>query len=167
MSVFGGFYIPRAVCLHPRVAHDEKGDMQEALSVKRTHPEATLPTRAHPDDAGLDLYSLEDFLMEPGQGHTTKTGIAIALPRGFVGMVADRSSMAKRGVKSAGGIIDAGYRGEIHIVLYNIGRDTIHIHKGDRIAQLLILPMATPMPVEVDSLDETSRGAKGFGSSGR
>lgn len=137
------------------------------INVKRVSQEAVLPTRAHPDDAGMDLYSLEDVLLEPGQGKVTKTGIALALPEGYVGLVADRSSMAKRGVKTAGGIIDAGYRGEIHIVLWNIGNEPVQLKRHERIAQLLIIPIATPAIVEVQELDQTARGEKGFGSSGR
>jgi dUTP pyrophosphatase len=139
----------------------------DTLNIHRFSPDATLPTRAHPGDAGLDLYSLEDVLLPPAQGKVTKTGIGIALPEGYVGLVADRSSMAKKGVKTAGGVIDAGYRGEIHIVLWNISAAEIGIRRGDRIAQLLILPVATPAVREVASLDETVRGAKGFGSSGQ
>ncbi len=141
--------------------------MSESLNILRVTRDATLPTRAHHDDAGLDLYSLEDFVIAPGQGHVTRTGIAIALPPKHVGMVADRSSMAKKGIKTAGGVIDAGYRGEIHIVLRNLTHEPIAVSKGERIAQLLIMPIITPMPVEVESLDATTRGTKGFGSSGR
>ena len=138
------------------------------LAVLKVSPHATLPTRAHPDDAGLDLYGLEDVTLLPGQGKVTRTGIAIALPQGCVGLVADRSSMAKKGVKTAGGVIDAGYRGEIHIVLWNISTETVHLKSGERIAQLLILPVATPAVHEVKEFDhETQRGAKGFGSSGK
>ena len=137
------------------------------MNILRVSPEAILPTRAHHDDAGMDLYGMEDFSLKPGEGHTTKTGIAVALPLGYVGMVADRSSMAKRGIKIAGGIIDSGYRGEIHIVLWNISGDVIHVKKGERIAQMLIIPISTPSVNEVQSLDETARGAKGFGSSGK
>lgn len=139
----------------------------QQIELMRVSPDATLPTRAHPDDAGMDLYSLEDVILEPRQGKVTKTGVAIGLPTGFVGMVADRSSMAKKGVKTAGGIIDAGYRGEIHIVLWNISGEPVQLKRGERIAQLLILPIATPAIVEVKSLNETARGAKGFGSSGK
>ena len=142
-------------------------DMPSSINILRLSPNATLPTRAHPDDAGMDLYGLEDAIIEPGMGKMLRTGIAMALPVGFVGMVADRSSMAKKGIKSAGGIIDAGYRGEIHIVLWNISREPVQLKAGERIAQLLILPIATPAVVEVASLDETARGAKGFGSSGK
>lgn len=139
----------------------------ETLKMKKMDPDAVLPTRAHADDAGLDLYSLEDALLEPGHGKVVRTGIAVALPVGFVGLVADRSSMAKKGVKTAGGVIDAGYRGEIHIVLWNISREAIQVKRHERIAQLLTLPIATPAGVEVESLDDTLRGAKGFGSSGK
>ena len=139
----------------------------DQLNITKTDPEATLPTRAHPDDAGLDLYGNENVTILPGQGHVTKTGVAIALPIGHVGLVADRSSMAKKGLKTAGGVIDAGYRGELHIVLWNISKEAVEIKRGDRIAQLLIFPIATPQVIEVETLNETSRGSKGFGSSGR
>jgi dUTP pyrophosphatase len=133
----------------------------------RVVPDAILPTRAHADDAGMDLYCLEDVSLAAQSGLVTRTGIALAIPQGYVGMVADRSSMAKRGIKTAGGIIDAGYRGEIHIVLRNISAEEIHFKRGERIAQLLIIPIATPAIQEVSSLDETARGAKGFGSTGK
>lgn len=138
-----------------------------SVNVMRVASEAVLPTRAHADDAGLDLYGLDDVILEPSQGKVAKTGIAIALPAGHVGLVADRSSLAKKGVKTAGGIIDAGYRGEIHIVLWNLTKEPIHLKRGERIAQLLILPIITPAVNEVEALDETLRGTKGFGSSGR
>jgi dUTP pyrophosphatase len=115
----------------------------------------------------MDLYSLEDALLEPGQGKVVRTGIALALETGFVGLVADRSSMAKKGIKTAGGVIDAGYRGEIQIVLWNISREPVQIKRQERVAQLLILPIATPAVVEAAELDDTARGAKGFGSSGK
>jgi dUTP pyrophosphatase len=115
----------------------------------------------------MDIYCLEDVILPPQQGKVTRTGIALAIPKGFVGQIADRSSMAKKGVKTAGGIIDAGYRGEIHVVLWNISGQEIRIAHGERIAQILIIPIATPAVVEVKQLDETARGTKGFGSSGR
>lgn len=139
----------------------------QTLRIKKMNPDAVLPTRAHADDAGLDLYSLEDGILEVGQGKVVRTGIAIALPVGYVGLVADRSSMAKKGVKTSGGVIDAGYRGEIHIVLWNLANEPVQIKRHERIAQLLTLPIATPAVDEVDSLEDTARGAKGFGSSGK
>lgn len=139
----------------------------ENLEIRRVAIDATLPVRAHADDAGLDLFSLEDVILEPGHGKVTRTGIAIALPSGCVGLVADRSSLAKRGVKTAGGVIDAGYRGEIHIVLWNISGSPIHLKQGERIAQLLILPVATPQVKLVEKFHvETARGERGFGSTG-
>jgi dUTP pyrophosphatase len=139
----------------------------KAIPVRRVSPEAILPKRAHPNDAGLDLFNLEDVLLLPNEGRLAKTGIAIALPVGYVALVADRSSLAKKGVKTAGGVIDAGYRGEIHIVLWNLSKEPIQLKKNERVAQLLILPIATPAAEEVQILDETDRGSSGFGSTGK
>lgn len=139
----------------------------EELAIRRLVPEAILPTRAHPDDAGLDLYSLEEQALEPGEGLVARTGIALAVPAGHVGLVADRSSLAKRGLKTAGGIIDAGYRGEIGVVLWNISGKPQLIARGERIAQLLIIPVATPAVRETADLGDTARGTGGFGSTGR
>ncbi len=137
------------------------------LKVLKIEPQAPLPKRAHPEDAGLDLHAFEGVRIEAGEGAVLRTAIAIALPVGYVGMIADRSSMAKRGIKTLGGVIDAGYRGEIRVVLWNLSKQTVEISAGDRIAQLLTLPIATPSVVESESLDDTSRGSGGFGSSGR
>lgn len=137
------------------------------LPVRRLDPAAVLPTRAHPDDAGLDLYALEDSSIAPGAGTLLKTGVAVALPAKHVGLVCDRSSMAKRGLKTAGGVIDAGYRGELGVMIWNLSRETQAVKKGERIAQLLVLPIATPAPVDTAELDATARGAGGFGSTGK
>lgn len=140
------------------------------LEVLRVSPEATLPTRAHADDAGMDLYGLEDVILGPGQGKMARTGIAMAIPAGFVGMIADRSSLGKKGVKTAGGIVDAGYRGEVQVILWNLTETEIRLGRGERIAQMLIIPIATPAILEVptaDKLGSTTRGAGGFGSTGK
>ena len=139
----------------------------ESLQTRRLHPEATLPTRAHPDDAGLDLYALEDVILNPGEGRMARSGVAFALPFGTVGMIADRSSLAKKGIKTAGGIIDAGYRGEVQVVFWNLSKEEVRITKGERMAQMLILPILTSAVKEVTELSDTSRGAGGFGSTGR
>ena len=141
----------------------------EHLQVKRLDSRAVLPKRAHPDDAGLDLHLLEPVQIAPGQGAKLRTGMAIALPQGYVGMVADRSSLAARGLKTAGGIIDAGYRGEIHIVLRNLTSEAVSLQAGERIAQLLVIPVATPAIDEVQEFtsSDTTRGTGGFGSTGR
>lgn len=130
-------------------------------------PDAILPTRAHSDDAGLDLYGLEDAILPPQGGKMLRTGIALALPSGHVGMIADRSSLAKKGVKTSGGVIDAGYRGEIQVVVWNLSKEEIRLSRGERIAQLLIFPIATPAVQEVQELDSTVRGTGGFGSTGK
>lgn len=141
--------------------------MKNDLPIKKLDPAATLPTRAHADDAGLDLYALEDAALEPGAGKIVKTGVAVALSEGTVGLICDRSSMAKRGLKTAGGVIDAGYRGELGVVLMNLSRESQKVAKGERIAQLLVVPVLTPAVKEVADLGETARGVKGFGSTGR
>ncbi len=138
----------------------------QRLSIKRLSPSATLPTRAHDDDAGLDLYLSEDLIVGPGQGAMASTGVAMAIEKGFVGMIADRSSLGKKGLKTAGGIIDAGYRGEIKVIVRNLTVEEMRFQKGERIAQLLILPIATPKVEEVNDLDQTKRGSGGFGSTG-
>lgn len=135
--------------------------------MRRLDPAATLPTRAHADDAGLDLYALEDAELLPGVGRVVRTGVAVAIAAGHAGLVCDRSSMAKRGLKTAGGVIDAGYRGEVGVMLWNIARQAQVVKKGERIAQLLIIQVATPSPVASQDLGKTDRGHGGFGSTGR
>lgn len=141
--------------------------MHKEIEIQRLTPDARLPTRAHPEDAGMDLYGIEEVVLEPGQGRLARTGVAFSIPQGCVGMIADRSSLGKKGIKTAGGIVDAGYRGEVMVILWNLSKDTIRLAPGERIAQMLILPIATPAPKEVGQLSETQRGAGGFGSTGR
>lgn len=141
--------------------------MSAVLPVRRLEPGAVLPTRAHSDDAGLDLYGLEDVTVAPGEGTVLRTGVAVAVPPGHVGLVCDRSSMARRGLKTAGGVIDAGYRGEVGVVVWNISRESQSVKKGERIAQMLVVPIATPAPIDSDDLGATLRGTGGFGSTGR
>lgn len=128
----------------------------------------TEPTRAHEDDAGLDLYASQDHLIGPGGRLLVGTGTCMALPPGTVGLVCPRSGLAhKTGVTvlNAPGIIDAGYRGEIRVNLVNHG-DTVQIKRGDRIAQLVIIPTAPVTLTRVDGLPVTTRGTNGHGSSG-
>ena len=137
------------------------------LPIRRLDPAAIIPTRAHADDAGLDLYGLEDATVAPGEGKLLRTGVAVAVPAGHVGLICDRSSLARRGLKTAGGVIDAGYRGELGVVVWNISAAPQDVKKGERIAQMLVIPIATPAPVETADLGDTARGAGGFGSTGR
>lgn len=129
-----------------------------------------LPKRAHPGDAGVDLYSTIDVRIEPGARTLVATGVAIALPYGTVGLIHPRSGLAaKHGltVVNTPGTIDAGYRGEIKVCLLNTDRESaVEIKRGDRIAQLLVQRVELPEFKEVSFLDETVRGAGGYGSSG-
>jgi dUTP pyrophosphatase len=139
----------------------------KSISFQKLHPDAKVPTRAFEHDAGLDLTTVEAHLLKPGEGRVFKTGLAVEINPGFVGLVWDRSSLGKRGIKSLGGVIDSGYRGEVGVVLWNLSSEPQEIKAGDRIAQLLIQPIAVPRTVEVSSLTNTDRGQGGFGSSGK
>ena len=136
------------------------------LRVKRIHPEAKLPVYGHPGDAGLDLFSVVDRDLAPGEVWAAPTGIQIAVPAGHVGLVWDKSGISLKGVHRMAGVIDAGYRGEVQVVLINLGAGPFAVRKGMKIAQLLVQPVAAIMVVESDSLDDTSRGGGGFGSTG-
>jgi dUTP pyrophosphatase len=140
------------------------------LRVQRLHPAARLPLRAHHDDAGYDLCALEAATLAPGQRAMVRTGIAIELPAGHAGLVLPRSGLAARhgiALVNAPGLIDAGYRGELNVLLLNTDRAaTFAIAAGDRIAQLVLIAVATPPIVEADTLVATARGEGGFGSSG-
>ena len=131
---------------------------------------ATAPTRAHDTDAGLDLYSSRGCPINPGERRLVSTGVHVAIPPGYVGMICPRSGLAhKHGltVLNAPGIIDAGYTGEIKVNLHNTGDALQHVDAGDRIAQLVITPIADARLVQVDSLGTTERGDSGHGSTGQ
>ena len=140
------------------------------LRIARLDERARLPTRAHDGDAGLDLYALEDAVLEPGERASVPTGIAVEIPPGQAGLVLPRSGLAARhgiSVVNAPGLIDAGYRGEVRVLLLNTDRErAFEITAGARIAQLMLVRVELSTPVEVDVLGETERGAGGFGSSG-
>ncbi len=140
------------------------------LSFKRLSPAAVAPQRAHSDDAGYDLCAAESASLAPGERASVGTGIALAIPPGHAGLVLPRSGLAARhgiALVNAPGLIDAGYRGEVRILLLNTDRATpFDVAPGDRIAQLVIVAHATGEPEEVPELDATARGAGGFGSTG-
>jgi len=140
------------------------------LRVRRLDPAARLPARAHPDDAGYDLHALEGATLGPGERAKVRTGIAIELPAGHAGWVLPRSGLAARhgiALVNAPGLIDAGYRGEIAVLLLNTDpREPFVVAPGDRIAQLVVAAVAAPEVVEVEELAESVRGAGGFGSTG-
>lgn len=135
-------------------------------------PGAKMPTRAHDTDAGLDLYSPVDAVVFPRRkggpenSVVIDTGVHVEIPAGYVGMIKSKSGLnVKHGIISEG-VIDSGYTGSICVKLYNLGNEKVLIEKGQKISQLVILPIITPDPVLVDSLEETERGTGGFGSTG-
>ncbi len=141
------------------------------LPIARLTADAVLPSRAHEGDAGLDLYASEAAHIGPGERWSIGTGIAVEIPAGHAGLVLPRSGLAKKhGVTlvNSPGLIDSGYRGEIRVLLLNTDpADTFRVVAGDRIAQLVIAPIALAEPVEAPALAESARGEGGFGSSGR
>ena len=141
------------------------------LRFRRLSHDAHAPTRAHPDDAGLDLRSAEQVVLAPGEHASVGTGVAVALPVGHAGLVLARSGLAARhgiALVNGPGLIDPGYRGELRVLLLNTDRSRpFPVAPGDRIAQLLVVPFAALEPVEAGELDATARGEDGFGSSGR
>ncbi len=138
------------------------------IKIKKLHPSAKIPSFALPGDAGMDLYSTENYLIKPNEKVGVKTGIAMELPTGFVGLVWDKSGIAiNKGVKTLGGVIDSGYRGEIVVGLVNLGNQDFLIEKGQKVAQILIQKIEQPEIVLVDSLTDTTRGTGGFGSTGK
>lgn len=138
--------------------------------MRRLREDAVLPARAHPDDAGLDLVASEPAELEPGDRAGIPTGLAVAIPSGHAGLVVPRSGLARRHgvtVANAPGLIDAGYRGELIVLLVNLGTEAYAVAAGDRIAQLVVVPVTTAPAVEVTELPPgDGRGEGGFGSSG-
>src|ERR1700748_3121268 len=141
------------------------------LPVIKLQDNAVVPTRAHPGDAGLDLYSTEEAHLGPGERWSVGTGIALEIPEGHAGLVLPRSGLAREhgiALVNAPGLIDAGYRGEVRVLLLNTApAETVRIEAGARIAQLVVTPVASAEPVEATELSDTARGEGGFGSSGR
>jgi dUTP pyrophosphatase len=143
----------------------------QQLPILKLKDEAILPTRAHPGDAGLDLYACEAAHIGPGERWGVGTGVGVEIPEGHAGLVLPRSGLARdHGISlvNAPGLIDSGYRGELRVLLLNTDpAETFRVEAGDRIAQLVLTPIATPEPVEAAELTESVRGRGGFGSSGR
>ena len=137
------------------------------LKIKKLNPEAKIPRCTINGDAGLELYSVVDMVLEVNQRKTCQTGIAMAIPTGYVGLIWDKSGIAAQGgIKTMGGVIDSNYRGEIGVILKNLSDNKYKISKGDKIAQMLIQKVASPEIEEVDDLEDTNRGDRGFGSTG-
>lgn len=137
------------------------------LPFQKLHDAAQLPTRGSAQAAGLDLFSVEDVVLPPGGSRPVRTGLATAIPPGYYGRVAPRSGLAvKHAIDVLAGVIDSDYRGEIICILINHSAQPVTLAAGTRIAQLVVEAISTPAPVLVDSLDDTARGAGGFGSTG-
>lgn len=141
------------------------------LRIAKLRAEATVPRRAHEGDAGLDLYACEAAHLGPGERWSVGTGIAVEIPEGYAGLVLPRSGLARdHGIAlvNSPGLIDAGYRGEVRVLLLNTDpAEIFRLQAGDRIGQLVLVPIALAEPVEVEALAESTRGDGGFGSSGR
>lgn len=138
------------------------------LKVKKLNPLAKLPVYAHSGDAGMDIYSAEKVVLKPGQFLAVKTGISMEIPKGFVGLIWDKSGLSTNyGLKVLGGVIDSGYRGEILIGIINLSKKVYTFEAGDKVAQMLIQKIENPNIIEVKSLAQTKRGDKGFGSTGK
>jgi dUTP diphosphatase len=141
------------------------------LRVAKLKDGAVLPTRAHGGDAGLDLYACDAAHLGPGERWSVGTGVAVEVPEGHAGLVLPRSGLAREhgiALVNSPGLIDAGYRGEVRVLLLNTDpAEIFRVEAGDRIAQLVIAPVAPAEPVEAEALGESARGEGGFGSSGR
>jgi dUTP pyrophosphatase len=141
------------------------------LRFARLSDDAVLPTRAHEGDAGLDLYASDPAHLGPGERWSVPTGVAVEIPDGHAGLVLPRSGLAREhgiALVNSPGLIDAGYRGEIKVLLLNTDpAEVFRVEPGDRIAQLVVVAITAPEPVEVEELAESARGDGGFGSSGR
>lgn len=144
------------------------------LLIKRLHPEATVPRRMSPDAAGLDLSAClgepDHLTINPGERALVPTGLSLAIPSGYEGQIRPRSGLALRhgiSIPNAPGTIDADYRGELKVILVNLGGEAFTVRHGDRVAQLVIAPVAMVDPVEVEDLPGSDRGTGGFGSTGK
>ena len=137
------------------------------IQIKKLNPKAKLPEYAHLGDAGMDFFSVEDLKIKPGERIVCQTGIAMRIPEGYVGLIWDKSGVAsKSGIKTMGGVVDSGYRGEVGVILQNLSKKDYNIKSGDQVAQMLIQKVESPKIEEVGELDNTERGEDGFGSTG-
>jgi dUTP pyrophosphatase len=139
------------------------------VHVAKIHADAILPHYVHPGDSGMDLYSIEDITIAPGETALVHTGLKVAVPENYEAQVRPKSGVALKHsvtVLNTPGTVDSGYRGEVCVILINHSREPFHIQKHTKIAQLVICPVVQAEIVEVDSLDETARGEGGFGSTG-
>ena len=136
------------------------------MKVKKLHPQAKLPVRAHATDSGADLFALERTVLPPHAISHVHTGIAVELPENTSGIIWGKSSVESKGVKAMAGLVDAPYRGELIVCMYNLNDTEFVFEKGQKVAQLVVLPTLYPDFEEAEELSDTARGAGGFGSTG-
>lgn len=138
------------------------------INIKKLHPDAIIPKHGHPGDAGVDLYAIEPIELEPGERKSIPLGIAIEIPEGYVGLLWDKSGLShKYGIKSFGGVIDSGYRGEVHAGIMNLSDKFFRFEKGQKIIQMLVQKYEPLEFIETDELSDTVRGDGRFGSTGK
>lgn len=138
------------------------------IRIKKLHPDARIPSIAHEGDAGCDLFATESVTLKPGERGQVPTGLALELPLGYVCLIWDKSGIShKGGIKTLGGVIDSGYRGEVQVGVINLSSEIYVFEKGHKIAQMLIQKIESPTFEEVVELSDTNRGEDGFGSTGK
>ena len=136
------------------------------MKVKKLHPDALLPHRAHPTDSGADLFAVERTVLPPHAITKVHTGVAIELPENTSGIIWGKSSVESKAIKAMAGLVDAPYRGELIVCMYNLNDTEFVFEKGQKVAQLVVLPTLYPSFEEAEELTDTSRGDGGFGSTG-
>ncbi len=142
--------------------------MNLPIKFKKNHPDAKSPTYAHEGDAGFDLFSVETVTILPGERYSIDTGVAFEIPKGYVGLIWDKSGISQvHGLKNLGGVIDSGYRGSVKVGLVNLSDKPYTFEKGHKTGQMLVQKIEVADFIEVDDLGETERGEGGFGSSGK
>jgi|SRR3989344_1672609 len=138
------------------------------LRVKKADPEAKLPAYAHSNDAGMDLYSLEEVEVPPGESRRIRSGVTMEIPEGYVGLCWDKSGLSmNHGIKVLAGVIDSGFRGELVMAVINLGKEAYTFKKGDKVMQMLMQKVEQVEITEVNELSDSARGEKGFGSTGK
>jgi dUTP pyrophosphatase len=137
------------------------------LKIKKTIDTAKIPTRAHHDDAGVDLYACGEHIVAPHATVMIPVGVAMEIEEGYVGLIWDKSSIGSKSLKTLGGVIDAGYRGEVSVMVHNLGKETYTFLHGHKVGQMIIQKVEFPEIVETEELSESKRGTGGFGSTGK
>jgi len=137
------------------------------FQVQRLSPDAVLPAKGEATDAGIDIFTNESYTLDPGEHHLFGTGVAVAIPNGYVALLWDRSGLGSKGIHRLAGVIDSGYRGEWKVALINLSKEAYEVRAGDKIVQCIVQRFEVTEIMEVDSLEDSARGASGFGSSGR